>query len=207
MPSGETTKQEVKSLKKQLVLFLSVFLVFSLAACTTNQGTSPNVTTKGVTPYANDRNLINNNNGYNYGYNPAYPYNYNGRYNTYNYTPYGTPNRTNNMTNMNAEASRMASLATQVKGVRDATVVIAGRNAYVGLNIDNNLSSTTGRAIEQEVVRKLASYARNYTIRVTSDATMFGRIRDINTGLRQGGTMDRYRTDFDYLDRNFMPVR
>src|SRR5690554_5186835 len=57
--------------------------------------------------------------------------------------PYGINNNNNNNNNTNDEAlsRRIAEIATDIDGVDNATVVITGDTAYVGIDMDKDLEN------------------------------------------------------------------
>lgn len=113
-------------------------------------------------------------------------------------------NRVNtNTRNTNAEAKRMADTAGKVRGVDDATVVIAGGNVYVALDLEDRLQSTQANKVEKEVYNKLSKMANRYRIMITSDDDLYGRLRDVGDGLRAGTPVNVYDNDFRLFDNNF----
>ena len=191
--------------KKIALLVLVSLLVLVVSAC--NVGNDRDLTRgyntpDGLAPYTydNDRDngiLFNRDNRFNanrYGYmdnNGLDRFNAN-RFNDNRYR-----------TNANEDAERMANLAAKIKGVDDATVVISGRNAYVGLDLEDQVQTRNSTAVESQVNRTLRKFANRYDIRITSDADTFGRLRDIGDGVRNGTPLDRYQTDFRDFDNRF----
>ena len=110
-----------------------------------------------------------------------------------NYTANRFPNR---------QAEKLANQAARVNGVDDATVVISGKMAYVALDLKDEVATNQSSRIEREVYQKLKNTANGYNISITSDADLFGRLRDIGDGLRNGNRLDQYNNDFrDFGDR------
>lgn len=79
---------------------------------------------------------------------------------------------------LNADARRMEEAAEKVEGVEEATVVIAGGNALVRIDIDRDLDRAQARAIEEEVERRLFALVPRYEFRVTTDGEMFDQLRN-----------------------------
>lgn len=150
------------------------------------------------------------------------PYTYDGGTRDYPYDRYGTRDRYGTMdelggnmnrvdrtrgtqfqTNANRDADQMATLAARNNGVQDATVVIAGGNAYVALDLDDKIQRNRAETVERAVYNSLSRYANRYNVSITSDADLFGRLRDIGDGVRDGAPLDRYQTDFRDFDNRF----
>jgi len=109
--------------------------------------------------------------------------------------------------NVNAEAERIADAAAQVKGVDDATVVIAGGTAYVALDLTDRVQTREAANVERAVYNKLKQYANRYNLSITSDADLFGRLRDIGDGVRGGTPVNNYQTDLRDFDTRFNNYR
>jgi len=112
-----------------------------------------------------------------------------------------------NLGNVNAEAERIADAAAQVKGVDDATVVIAGGTAYVALDLTDRVQTREAANVERAVYNKLKQYANRYNLSITSDADLFGRLRDIGDGVRGGTPVNNYQTDLRDFDTRFNNYR
>jgi len=204
--------------KKITVLVLVALLAVGLSACgmdndrnlTRGYDNNPNLTRSydnpnmlnGQNGVPNDNNMYNRNNRYN-TYNTPNP---NGLNNNYNNNYYG-PNRyrTNSFrTNANGDAERMANIAGKVKGVDDATVVIAGGTAYVGLNLEDRVNSQNAQNVETKVYNAIKKAAASrYNISITSDADMFGRLRDVGDGIRGGSPLNQFDNDLRDFDNRF----
>ncbi len=213
--------------KKILVFLLITVLAIGLSACgmanderplTRSYGDNDNILGFDMD---RNRNIGPDNNGTvrNYGtynryggYNPnAYGYDgYNGyRTNRFNdVNGYDNRYRTNQFrTNANRDADRMAEAADRVKGVDGATVVIAGGNAYVALDIKDKVNSAQANRVEREVYRQLTKTANRYNVYITSDDDMFGRLRDVGDGIRNGTPVNDYRNDLRDFDTRFRTYR
>lgn len=204
--------------KKFKLLVLASLLVLGLTACNVDNDNRP------LTRGYNQPNMLDGNDGrkvnpYTYDgitpYRNVTPYNrYDGTYGAYNYNPYGPNNvgpygfRANQFrNNANDDADRMAETAARVNGVEDATVVIAGGNAYVGLDLEDRIQSTEANRVERNVYNALKRLYPRYNIRITSDADLFGRLRDVGDGIRGGTAVDRFKTDFRDFDNRFRTYR
>ncbi|MGD9677965.1 MAG: YhcN/YlaJ family sporulation lipoprotein [Vulcanibacillus sp.] len=108
-----------------------------------------------------------------------------------------------NKTNTNEEAKKMADAAAKIKGVDDATIVIAGGNVYVALDLDNQVQSNQAYKVENEVYDKLSKLSGGNRIMITSDDDLYGRLRDVGDGIDTGTPINKYDDDFRLFDRNF----
>lgn len=176
------------NLKKFTFLLLATLLVIGLSACNVDDDrdlTRDYNRQDGLAPYTND---YNDRNGLDFDLNDR-----NGNVNNYGYMG----NDRNGDMNANREADEMARLAARVRGVDDATVVIAGNEAYVALDLEDNISNRDSTRVEKNVRKSLKRYAKGYDVNITSDADMFGRLRDIDNGIRNGTPVERYQRDLD----------
>lgn len=94
-------------------------------------------------------------------------------------------------------AEQLTKAADDVPGVDRATVVVSDADAIVGIRIRNNLGEQQARVIEQQVHAAVRSVAPTLQIRVTSDQSMFDRLRNINSAIYNEATQ---RTNHVYVD-------
>ena len=205
--------------RKILLFIVSALLVLGLVGCGANNDDNRSLTQSyndrnNVRPFTYDgtRNYGTFNEGAPYYGAPNYsPYNYN-RVTPYNgVTPYGNnDNRNNQFRNnnnngtVNQEADRLADMAARVSGVDDATVVIAGGNAYVGIDLNDRVQSgTQSQTVERSVYNTVKKAATRYNVYITSDADLLGRLRNMGDGMRNGSPVDRFSNDMRDFDTRF----
>lgn len=118
------------------------------------------------------------------------------------------PTRRKDIRDLQAEADSMADVAVKVPNVSRATAVINGATVYVGITMADTVRSSGKAANIREEVRQRvqAKMPPSYRIRVSSDATIFGRIQDIGAGLRDGTPVNNYRIQMNDL-HDHMPER
>lgn len=114
------------------------------------------------------------------------------------------------------QADRLARTCETVPGVDNATVVISGNTAYVGVNTDGDL---TGRNIAYGTASDLSSVKRQcaqkiktdnpniQTVYVSTDANFFDRLRRVGNGVRNGTPVESFRNELSNLIRNLTPER
>ncbi|MFC2950237.1 YhcN/YlaJ family sporulation lipoprotein [Virgibacillus sediminis] len=104
-------------------------------------------------------------------------------------------------------ADRLANLANDVPNVEDATAVVAGPYAVVGIDVDKDLDRSRVGTIKYSVLEALYHDPYGKTAVVVADADGNERIRDMADKIRQGhpvqGVVDevaaivgRYMPDF-----------
>lgn len=76
----------------------------------------------------------------------------------------------------------LASDARKIKGVNDASVLVIGRTAFVGLDINRDTAGTNINGIKEECAKKLKSNRDLTSIMVTADPDLLQRIQDILAG-------------------------
>lgn len=187
-------------------------MVLTVSACNmnNNRDLTKGYDNNGLRPYTYGDNYPNNGrNGMLYN-----RYDNTNRYSTNRYDPLANNTRdysmnrynTNNnrlTTNTNDQADKIANIASRVNGVNDATVVIAGRTAYVGLDLNDNVQSNQANSVERKVYNAVKKSANGYNVSITSDNDLFGRLRDIGDGIRSGTPLNNYRNDFRTFDNRF----
>jgi YhcN/YlaJ family sporulation lipoprotein len=113
----------------------------------------------------------------------------------------------NNVNNFFQDADRIAKAAAQVNGVNNATAVIVGGTAYVGLDLNTRVNRRQADAVEDQVARHVSRVAPRYHVVVTSDADLFGQLREIDNGLRGGRPVDDYRNQLGVIDDRMAEAR
>lgn len=124
----------------------------------------------------------------------------------------------NNNGNAVTQGERASRILEAIPGVEDATVVISGNTAYVGVDTNQNLRGTgsniaygTGNdvsTIKQQCAQRIRSSNPNVqTVYVSTDANFLERLRRVGDGLRDGTAADRFRNELDELVRGLTPER
>ncbi len=113
----------------------------------------------------------------------------------------------NNVNNVFFDADRMAEVASEVNGVDNATAVIVGGTAYVGLDLDTRVNRREADAVEDEVARRVNRVVPRYHVIVTSDADLLGQLREMDNGLRNGRPADDYRNQLSAIDDRLAEAR
>lgn len=172
---------------------------------------------------------VGNNNGATGMGNPSYYGGYGGYggYNNGMYGGYGNDYRnaggSNNSPNYGFSnsagttvADRLARSCETVSGVDNATCVVSGNTAYVGIDTDGDL---TGRniaygnandlsAVKQQCAQKVkAANPQIQTVYVSTDANFFERLRKVGDGVRNGSPLNSFRNELDSLIRGLTPER
>jgi len=146
----------------------------------------------------------------------------NGMYGGYgnDYRNVGTGNNTqNNRLNNTGGATQADSIARsieQMTGVDNATVVVSGNTAYVGVDTDGDLTgrnisygnATDLTAVKSACAQRVRSANPNIkTVYVSTDADFFERLRRVGDGVRNGRAADGFRNELNTLIRGLTPER
>lgn len=114
------------------------------------------------------------------------------------------------------QADRLSRTCETIPGVDNATVVISGNTAYVGVDTDGDL---TGRniaygtasdlpAVKRQCAQKIkAANPQIKTVYVSTDANFFDRLRRVGNGVRNGSPVSSFRNELSELVRNLTPER
>lgn len=101
-------------------------------------------------------------------------------------------------------AGRIAREATKVSGVRSATVVVSGRMAFIGLEL--NTRGARDREVKKEVARRVkAAEPTLTTVNVTSDPDLVTRLRRISQGIKSGKPVSSFSSELAEIARRIKP--
>lgn len=114
------------------------------------------------------------------------------------------------------QASRLTSTCKRVPGVNDATVVISGNTAYVGVDTaagSNGRNVAYGNAnnvstIKQQCARNIrTANPQIQKVYVSTDANFLNRLRRVGDGVQNGTAVDSFRDELNGLVRGLMPEK
>lgn len=115
---------------------------------------------------------------------------------------------TNNVNNMSTNANKIAKRVAALKEVNNASVVINGDTAIVGIESNmknNNISSNLKQKIEAAVK---AGDKNIKNIKITSDSDITNRLKTMTTQLNEGNPISEFTRDIeDILERIANPRR
>ncbi len=170
------------------VLFLTIIMIMAIifSGCAVrripNQTPAPNVRTPNVnTPGT--------------GYDDTMPHS--------NYSP-GLGTRV-------TAADNIAKAVQTVPGIKSASVVVSGNNAYVGINIDvsGNLDNTKKvqnlKKLAADMVRKTDSSIT--TVYISADADFVQRLTKIANDIRNGTPVEGFRDELTELVKRITPEK
>jgi len=83
-------------------------------------------------------------------------------------------------------SKRLVRLATDIPGVSDATAVVAGDYAVVGIDVDKDLDSTRVGSIKNSVTNALKNDPYGANAVVTSDPDLVQRLKNMAANIRKG---------------------
>lgn len=83
-------------------------------------------------------------------------------------------------------AYRLVNIAQRTPGVRNATAVVLGDYAVVGIDLDKNLDRERVGTIKYSVAQALKNDPYGANAVVTSDPDMIQRLREMGQGIREG---------------------
>jgi len=103
-------------------------------------------------------------------------------------------------------ADRVAREARKVSGVKEATVVISGRTAYIGLNLDPNVEKTRTTTIKKDVADRVKTAEPSLTsVNVTSDPDLVARLKRIADGIKRGKPVSSFSSELAEIGRRITP--
>lgn len=130
--------------------------------------------------------------------------------NNYNKIPYGS-NYSPKVSTPTTAADNIAKAVKTVPGIKGASAVISGNNAYVGINIDvsGNIDNT---AKVQNLKKQAADMVRKTdnsikTIYVSADADFVQRLTRISNDIKNGKPVEGFTNELTQLVKRMTPER
>ncbi|OEF99289.1 hypothetical protein BHF71_09200 [Vulcanibacillus modesticaldus] len=108
--------------------------------------------------------------------------------------------------NPEAVAHRLASLAVRIPQVNDATVIVFGKYAIVGIDVDANLDRSRVGTIKYSVAEALKEDPLGANTLVTSDPDIVQRIREINADIKKGHPIRGFAEELSDIVARIMPL-
>jgi YhcN/YlaJ family sporulation lipoprotein len=105
----------------------------------------------------------------------------------------------------NQISQRLVHLASDVPGVHDATAVVAGDYAVVGIDVDNKLDRTRVGSIKNAVTNALKNDPYGANAVVTSDPDIIQRLRNMGQHIRNGRPISGVADELAAIVERIMP--
>lgn len=102
-------------------------------------------------------------------------------------------------------AQRLVKLAVKVPGVHDATAVVVGRNAIVGIDVGAKLDRSRVGTIKYSVVEALREDPFGARAVVTADADTLQRLREIAADIGNGHPVTGFTDEFAEMFGRLVP--
>ncbi len=104
-------------------------------------------------------------------------------------------------------AERMAGVAERERGVKSATVVLAGGTVYVGINLEENVEGEQTGQVKRNVAAKVKDNdARVARVLVTTDPDIVTRIERIAGEVEQGRPVTAFTDEIEELNKRMTPT-
>lgn len=102
-------------------------------------------------------------------------------------------------------ADRLVSLALKDPNVIDATAVVVGNYAIVGIDLPANMNSTSVGSIKYAVAQALKKDPKGANAIVTSDADTMQRLREMGAAIRAGKPIRGIADELSDMVNRLMP--
>lgn len=115
-----------------------------------------------------------------------------------------------NTNNMSSRANAIAERVAALPEVNDASVIIHDNTAIVGCDVSNSATNAISNNLRQKVEAAVKVADKNIkTVSVTSDPTLYGRIRTMSTDIYDNGhPITGFTNEIkDIINRITAPVR
>lgn len=114
------------------------------------------------------------------------------------------------VSNMSSRAAAIAKRVNALPEVNDASVVIHGDTAVVGCDVTNNTANGISNSLKQKVEAAVKVADKNIkNVSVTSDPTIYGRIKTMSTDIYNNGhPISGFTNEIkDIINRITAPIR
>ncbi|WHH58879.1 YhcN/YlaJ family sporulation lipoprotein [Petroclostridium sp. X23] len=119
--------------------------------------------------------------------------------------PRAQGNYTGLNTNANTTAQNIANQLSAMDNVEDATVVISGNTALVGVDIKDNYNNH--EQLKSNMVQKVKSMAPNVTnVAITESPDLYERITNLSRDMRNGTVMQGLSNEFTEIVNRITPT-
>jgi len=102
-------------------------------------------------------------------------------------------------------ANRLADLATKVPNVNDATVIVMGNTAIVGIDVNAKLDRPRVGTIKYTVAEALKNDPYGKTAVVVADPDVVQRIREMNQDIKRGRPVAGFAEELADIASRFVP--
>jgi YhcN/YlaJ family sporulation lipoprotein len=115
-------------------------------------------------------------------------------------------NNADNNNNDETRSREIADIASDVKGVDNATVVITGETAYVGIDIDKDMENEETDRVKEKVGDAIKKDAEGIErVYVSADVDSVQRLRDIGRDVRGGRPISGFLDELTEMFRRPVP--
>lgn len=109
---------------------------------------------------------------------------------------------------MHKLATKLASEAAKVPGVKKATVALSGTDAYVGLDLKSGVTGKKTDAVKKDVVNRVKKADKRLTnVYVSTDIDTVTRIKKVANGIGQGKPLSSFANELAEIGRRIVPTK
>lgn len=103
-------------------------------------------------------------------------------------------------------ADHLVDLACRIPQVNDATAIVFGKYAIVGIDIDAKLDRSHVGTVKYSVAESLKEDPRGATALITSDPDIEQRIREINKAIKDGHPIQAFADELSDIIARILPI-
>jgi YhcN/YlaJ family sporulation lipoprotein len=104
-----------------------------------------------------------------------------------------------------ATAKRLTAIAARVPGVKDATAIVFGKQAIVGIDVDDRLDRPRVGVIKYTVAEALKDDPQGANALVSADVGIVQRLREINADIQRGRPIAGFAEELSDIVGRLMP--
>ncbi|HLR34846.1 MAG TPA: YhcN/YlaJ family sporulation lipoprotein [Tissierellales bacterium] len=114
----------------------------------------------------------------------------------------------NDITNMKDRHNRIVKKCTDLKDIEDAAVVISGKTALVGIDLDEDVEGEMTNELKRKVVKIVKDTDRNIeNVGVSADPDIWKRIVSMADDIEDGKPLSGFANEIEEIFRRIAPSK
>ncbi len=102
-------------------------------------------------------------------------------------------------------SKHLVDLTTGIPDVKDATAVVIGKYAFVGIDVDSNVERSKVGSIKYSVAEALKDDPYGAKAIVVADPDLYARLKEINKDIRKGEPLKGIMNELSDISGRLMP--
>lgn len=116
--------------------------------------------------------------------------------------------KNNRDSTLSSRAEKVAKKVQDLKEVNSATVLLSGKTAIVGVNINENVEGKVTTQLKNKIEKVVKQTDASITnVNVTADADLYKRISNMANDIRTGKPISGFANEFQEILRRIIPSK